>query len=108
MNLILSKICRNFLLDIVFLTLRVDKVHKTLKTRVPLSLFQALSVDFPRITRSAANGQIRQDDSFLSQATFKYRAMKSYNSVPDSVRTGSTETVKRKLKQWTKTNIPID
>ena len=86
----------------------VLQVHKTLKTRVPLSLFQALSVDFPRRTRSAANGQIRQDDSFLSQATFKYRAMKSYNSVPDSVRTGSTATVKRKLKQWIKTNIPID
>ena len=86
----------------------VLQVHKTLKTRVPLSLFQALSVDFPRRTRSAANGQIRQDDSFLSQATFKYRAMKSYNSVPDSVRTGSTVTVKRRLKQWIKTNILID
>ena len=86
----------------------VLQVHKTLKTRVPLSLFQALSVDFPRWTRTAAHGQIRQDNSFLSQDTFKYRAMKSYNSVPDSVRTGSTETVKRKLKQWIKTNIPID
>ena len=86
----------------------VLQVHKTLNTRVPLSLFQALSVDYPIRTRSAANGQIRQDDSFLSQATFKYRAMKSYNSVPDSVRTGFTVTVKRKLKQWIKTNIPID
>ena len=77
----------------------VLQVHKTLKTRVPLSLFQTLSVDFPRETRIAANGQIRQDDSFLSQDTFKYRAMKSYNQVPNSVRTGSTETVQRNLKQ---------
>ena len=71
-------------------------------------MFQALSVDYPRRARSAANGQIRQDDSFLSQATFKYRAMQDYNRVPASVRVGNTATVKTKLKQWVKTNIPID
>ena len=84
------------------------QVHKTLKSGVPVSLYQALSVDYPISTRSAANGQIRQDDSFSSQATFKYRAMKEFNSVPQDVRVGSTDTVKRKLKQWIKTNIPID
>jgi hypothetical protein len=60
----------------------VLQVHKTLQTGVPVSLYQALSVDYPRQTRNAANGQIRQDENFSSQATFKYRAMKFFNSVP--------------------------
>ena len=49
---------------------------------------------------------IRQEE--MVKTSFKYRAMKSFNQVPVSVRTGSPATVKRKLKLWVKTNIPID
>ena len=63
---------------------------------------------YPRDTRHAARGQIRNSNRFSSTSTFRYRAMQYYNSVPVSVRTGSTATVKRKLKKWIKANIPID
>ena len=86
----------------------VLQVHKTLKTGMPKPLHQSLTGAYPRHTRRAASGQIRHDENFSSQSTFKYRAMQSYNSVPVSVRVGTTATVKRKLKQWIKTNIPID
>ena len=86
----------------------VLQAHKTLKTGMPKPLYQTLSGGYPRRTRSAAIGQIRQDNRFTNQSTFKYRAMKNFNSVPVNVRVGSTATVKRKLKEWIKTNIPID
>jgi hypothetical protein len=86
----------------------VLQAHKTLKTGQPKPLHQSLTGDYPYTTRGAASGQIRQDSSFSSQSTFKFRAMQYYNSVPVSVRVGSTATVKRKLKQWINTNIPID
>jgi hypothetical protein len=80
----------------------VLQAHKTLKTGVPKPLHQSLTGTYPRNTRGAAIGQIRHDDNFVSQSTFKYRAMQSYNIVPVSVRVGTTATVKRKLKQWIK------
>ena len=86
----------------------VLQAHKTLETGVPKPLYQSLSGTYPRNTRNAAMGQIRQSNNFSSSSTFKHRAMQGYNSVPVSVRTGSTSTVKRKLKQWIKSNIPID
>ena len=86
----------------------VLQVYKTLKTGKPKPLFQSLSSDYPYRTRSSASGQIRQDDSFSVQTTFKYRAMQYFNSVPASIRVGSTATVRRKLKEWIKSNIPID
>ena len=86
----------------------VLQAHKTIKTGVPKALHHSLSSDYPYRTRSAASGQIRQDDPFSAKSSFTFRAIKSYNSVPASVRVGSTETVKHKLKQWIKTNIPID
>ena len=86
----------------------VVQVHKTLQTQKPRPLFHSLSSDYPYRTRRAAAGQIRQDPSFSTLNTFKYRSMMSYNSVPDSVRQGSTDTVKTKLRNWIKNNIPID
>ena len=53
----------------------VLQAHKTLKTKVPQPLHHSLSGTYPRDTRSAASGQIRNGNSFSSQATFKYRAM---------------------------------
>ena len=49
---------------------------------------------------------IRQED--MPKSSFRYRAMTAYNQVPAKVRTGYQATVKRKLKLWVKTNIPID
>ena len=91
-----------------YFTKQCFKLKKTLKSKVPQPLHHSLSGTYPRDTRSAASGQIRNDNSFASQATFKYRAMQDYNRVPASVRVGNTATVKKKLKQWVKTNIPID
>jgi hypothetical protein len=63
------------------------QAHKTLKTGLPKPLYQTLTLSggYPRSTRSAAIGQIRQDNRFTSQSTFKYRAMKYFNSVPVNV-----------------------
>ena len=86
----------------------VLQVQKTLHTQKPRALFQALSSTYPYRTRSATAGQIRQDPGFSTLSTFKYRAMQSYNCVPESVRQGSISTVKTKLRKWIKCNIPID
>ena len=86
----------------------VVQVHKTLQTQKPRPLFHSLSSDYPYRTRRAAAGQIRQDPSFSTLTTFKYRAMMSYNCVPVNVRQGCISTVKMKLRKWIKCNIPID
>ena len=43
-----------------------------------------------------------------STKTFKYRAMAWYNPLSTDVKTGTIQTVKRKLKAWVKKNVPID
>ena len=68
---------------------------KTINTGVPKSLHQAVSGSYPRDTRSATRGQIRQDGRFTSVNTFKYRVMMDYNTVPENIRVGSTETIKK-------------
>ena len=62
-------------------------------------MYQTLSGGYPRRTRSAAIGQIRQDNIFTSQSTFKYRAMKYFNSVTVNVTVGSTATVKKTIRR---------
>ena len=64
--------------------------------------------DYSYRTWRAAAGQIRQDASFSTLTTFKYRAMMSYNCVPENVRQGCTGTVKMKIRRWITCNIPID
>ena len=85
----------------------VLQIQKTRLSGVPKDLYQAVSCSYPRDTRSAAGGQIRQHRTF-SSSTFKYNAIQTYNSVPEDVRTGTTATVKHKLRKWIKANIPID
>ena len=53
----------------------VIQAHKTLNTGVPKPLYQSLSGTYPRNTRNAAVGQIRQGNNFSSSSTFKYRAV---------------------------------
>ena len=86
----------------------VLQAHKTLSTGVPRPLCAALSTSHPYRTRTATRGNIRLGEEDSSTNTFKYRAMKFYNSVPGTVKTGSLPTVKRKLKQWTLENEPLD
>ena len=83
------------------------QTHKTITTGKPKTLFRTISSNYPYRTRSAANGQIQQSED-SRKTSFKYRARESYNRVPEATRTGSLETVKRKLKLWVKSNIPID
>ena len=78
--------------------------HQHQETHGP---YQALSSDFPYRTRSAATGQIREDEN-LRKSSYKYRARQSFNSVPQHVRTGSIATVKKKLKLWVKTSVSIE
>ena len=86
----------------------VLQAHKTLTTGVPRPLCAAMSADHPYRTRNATRGNIRLGEEDSSTNTFKYRAMLFYNSVPGTIKTGSLPTVKRKLKQWTLENDPID
>jgi hypothetical protein len=86
----------------------VMQAHKTISTGVPKALHQSLSSGYPYRTRGEARGLIRHNESLSAQSSFKHRAMQYYNRVPASVRTGSVATVKRKLKLWVKSNIPID
>ena len=86
----------------------VLQAHKTIKSGVPKPLHQALSGQYPYRTRLATSGMIRQGEEYKTKSSFRYRAMQCFNQVPASVRVGSLATVKRKLKQWTKSNIPID
>ena len=80
--------------------------HKTITIGLPRPLNAALTTDHPYKTRSATSGHIRLGETCTN--TFKYRAMISYNSVPNKVMTGSIPTVKRKLKQWVLENVPLD
>ena len=89
------------------------QAHKSIMSGKPASIHESLSVDYPYRTRNAANGHIRfgeefRGDSDLVTASFKHRAVHCYNMVPRSVRTGTLETVKHKLRNWVKKNVPID
>ena len=83
------------------------QTHKTITTRRPQTLFRSFSTNFPHRTRRAVLGQIREHEDF-SHSTFKYRAREVYNRIPADIRTGSIQTVKKKVKLWIKANVPID
>ena len=85
------------------------QAHKSISTGVPQPLHSSLSTQYPYRTRQASSGHIRFGEGYKGgSASFKYRAMNWYNSVPGSVRQGSLATVKKELKQWVKSNVPID
>ena len=86
----------------------VLQAHKTIITGQPRPLFNSISTDHPRNTRSAAHGHIRFNETFRARTTFNYRALHWYNSVPASVKIGSQDMVKRKLKTWIGEHVPLD
>ena len=90
----------------------VLQAHKTTTSGKPSPLSKSISTQHPYDTRNATFGQIRfgetfRGDSSLYIASFKYRAVHWFNAVPISVRTGTLETVKKKLKKWVWNNVPI-
>ena len=86
----------------------VLQAHKTLTTGHPRPLYASLPRDHPYYTRNAAAGNIRYGENMTSTKTFKYRAMAWYNTILTDVKTGSIQTVKKKLKAWVKKTVPID
>ena len=88
----------------------VLQVHKTIKSGKPASLYSAFSTEYPYRTRNAAMGRIRFGENFhcRSRLSFKNRAVLDYNRVPADVLRGAVPTVKLKLRNWVKQNIPID
>ena len=86
-------------------------VYRTIKTRTPLYLSQQLSTEHPYPTRLATGGGVRITGVHggLVNKSFLIRAAQEYNSVPARIRASSSlPTFKQKLKQWVKTNIPLD
>ena len=88
----------------------VLQVHKTIKSGKPASLYSAFSTEYPYRTRNAAMGRIRFGENFQcrSRLSFKNRAVLDYNRVPAEVLRGAVPTVKLKLRNWVKQNVPID
>ena len=84
----------------------VLQTYKTLTTGLPRPLYASLQSDYPYRTRNATIGNIRHGRN-ISQNTFKYRAMISYNAVPADIKTGNITTMKKKLKQWILRNVPL-
>ena len=70
---------------------------------------ESISTQHPYFVRNASNERIRFGETFrLLGASFKYRAVKWYNQVPVSVYQGTQQTVKNKLREWVKKNVPMD
>ena len=83
----------------------VLQAHKTLATGLPRPLHSSLFTEHPYRTRAAASGNIRLGAN-ISTDSFRFRAMTSYNAVPEKVKKGSISTVKKNLKQWVLDNVP--
>ena len=91
----------------------VLQAHKIIVSGHPKVLAEKLTTDHPYNTRMESAGNIRFGDQFsgqsdLTHSSFCYRAVRYYNSVPVTVKSGTIDTVKRHLKRWTWENIPID
>ena len=92
----------------------VLSAHKTVTSRNPLYMHNAMSTAHPLRTRQATGGQIRLGQNFDSKQglihdSFRYRAAKDYNSIPAAIRSiRYLPSFKKKLKQWVRSNIPID
>ena len=88
----------------------VLQVQKTIISGRPASLYKAFSGEYPYRTRNAAMGKIRFAENFQggSNQSFKNRAVIDYNKVPAEVLRGTVPTVKYKLRNWVKQNVPLD
>ena len=70
---------------------------------------QRWSYDFPYQTRQATGGHVRHSLDSVAEGSFISRGTTAYNRIPDSLRsTSSLPLFKKKLKNWTLANIPIE
>ena len=86
---------------------------KIISAGKPAITHETISTQHPCRTRNAANARIRFGETFRAESSllgtsFKYRAVKWYNQVPVQVFRGSQATVRCKLRNWVKENVPID
>ena len=86
-------------------------VFRTTKAKAPVYLSQQLSMEHPYLTRLATGGGIRREGYHggLAQKNFLIRAAREFNRIPACIRMCNTvQSFKYQLKQWIKTNIPLD
>ena len=93
---------------------RAVTVHKIIKTRTPMYLYQKMDSNHPYQTRQATSGKIRFGDQFegkssLARSSFCYGGTSNYNLIPADIRNEATlGNFKYKLRKWIKSNIPVD
>ena len=91
----------------------VLQAHKTLTSGKHAGLNESISTVYPYKTRNCTSGKIRFGEQFngtskLITGSFKYRAVHWYNEVPVDILSGRLVTVKHKLREWVRQNVPID
>ena len=91
----------------------VLQAYKIIAGGKPAIIQETISTQHPYLTRNATNERIRFGERFRAESillgtSFKYRAVKWYNQVPVSVYQGTQQTVKNKLREWVKKNVPMD
>ena len=90
----------------------VLQAYKTTKPGLPIPLRECISTDHILNTRNAARGQISFRENFRGESSlinlsFRFWAAQMYNKVPVNVKTGSLDSVKKKLKKWVCQNMYI-
>ena len=84
------------------------QAHKMLTTERPRFLYHNLTSSYPYRTISATSVHIRLRDTTTSTKTFQHRAIISYNRLPENIREGTLQTVKKNLRNQVLKNIPLD
>ena len=87
-------------------------VYKVMKTESPKYLFSMFSNEYSCYTRQARSGQIkptRRSNLDLSEDSFRWRASKSYNNLPVSLRQAESLSIfKTGLRRYILDNIPVE
>ena len=87
-------------------------VHKILRNESPAYLYAMFSTNYNYRTRQAGSGMIRSTRTpnlDLATGSFRYRASKMYNDLPEYVK-GKTNVdgFKAAVKDWIRGNIPVE
>ena len=91
----------------------VVTLHKVIHTEYPKYLHNKVMSQFPYNTRQKTSNAIRIGPQFdarldLAQKSFRWRSVKYWNNVPDSIRKiTKTENFKKLLKNWVLNNVPV-
>ena len=93
---------------------RLLSTHKIVTSKTPMYLQRQMDTSHPYNTRQAYEGGIRFGEKFevksnLSRNSFCYSSTLDYNKLPAEIRQSKSVGVfKYKLKNWIKSNIPVD